>query len=89
MARSARPRPVMVEAFDRKAIGAFIADARARAGITQRQLEIASRVSQGKISRMERGSSRPLLSEIVDVCAALGVRVRLEMAPDQDAGPTV
>lgn len=52
--------------------GANVADARRRAGLTQRALAIFLDVDTLAISRWERGKANPTTSNLVALAAALG-----------------
>jgi len=75
------PLRTLVPAGDRAALGALLAEARHARRMTQRELEQASGVPQGKISRIERGQSYPALVTIIQVAEALGLEVSLSISP--------
>ncbi len=56
----------------RVALISELIDARNEKGITQRELEQLSGVSQPVIARMESGSSNPKLDTVIKILAALG-----------------
>ncbi|MBO4359985.1 MAG: helix-turn-helix transcriptional regulator [Eubacteriaceae bacterium] len=61
-------------------------DARNEKGITQRELERLSGVSQPIIARMEKGTTVPKLDTVIKVLAALGKTLRvvpIDSAPDK------
>ncbi len=55
----------------------MLADRRRALGMTQRELEFASGVPQGKISRVERGQSYPALLTLTQIAGALGLELVL------------
>jgi transcriptional regulator with XRE-family HTH domain len=71
--------PVVLPASDRAALGMLLSEARRAAGMTQRQLELASGVPQGKISRVERGQSYPALLTLTQIASALGLELTLQI----------
>ena len=71
--------PVSIDAADRRALGDLLADARRSRGMTQRELEFASGVPQGKISRVERGQAYPALLTLTQLAGALGLDLRLSI----------
>lgn len=62
----------------------MIADARKARGVSQRQLEDASQVPQGKISRIERGVTYPTIREIDFLATALHLKVHVVVLEDGD-----
>lgn len=69
--------PVTLPASDRESIGAFLASARKGGRLTQRDVESASRMPQGRISRIERGAAKPGLDELVHLADVLGIDVEI------------
>ena len=59
--------------MDQKKIGRFIAAMRRHKGLTQRQLAEALNVSNRTVSKWECGDGLPELSNILPLCALLGV----------------
>jgi len=53
--------------------------ARIGRGLTQRDVERAARIAQGRISRIERGLAAPLLTEVAGIAEVVGIRVQLTM----------
>lgn len=72
--------PIVLPASDRAALGSLLSDARRAKGMTQRELEFASGVPQGKISRIERGQSYPALVTIAQIAGALGLGLALQIS---------
>ena len=58
---------------DRTGLGKALAAERQAQGITQRQMEAATTVPQGRISRIERGTAHAALWEIAAIGAVLGL----------------
>lgn len=71
--------PVTLAASNRSALGALLSDTRRALGMTQRELEFASGVPQGKISRIERGQSYPALVTLTQMAGALGLELSLSI----------
>lgn len=67
---------------DRRSLGRTIAEARRQRGVSQRQLEEASTIPQGKISRIERGVTYPTIREIDSLASALKLKVHLVVLED-------
>ncbi|WP_433673772.1 helix-turn-helix domain-containing protein [Microbacterium gorillae] len=68
---------ITIAATDRRGLGGMLADRRRALGMTQRELEFASGVPQGKISRVERGQSYPALLTLTQIAGALGLELVL------------
>lgn len=65
--------------------GAFVREARRRAGLTQRQLAIRAGVSQPTIARIESGDARPSFDRILDLVRAAGFDLDVHVVPlDED-----
>lgn len=58
---------------DRTGLGKALAAERLAQGITQRQMEAATTVPQGRVSRIERGTAHAALWEIAAIGAVLGL----------------
>lgn len=58
---------------DRTGLGKALAAERLAQGITQRQMEAATTIPQGRISRIERGTALAALWEIAVIGAVLGL----------------
>jgi transcriptional regulator with XRE-family HTH domain len=74
------------------ALGAELANARAAAGMTLRQLSDLTGVSHGALSRYENGTRMPEVAVVKKICDGLGLppgerEVLLERARGGDAGP--
>jgi transcriptional regulator with XRE-family HTH domain len=72
--------PVTLPATDRQGLGALLCDARRALGMTQRQLELASGVPQGKISRIERGQSYPAVVTLTQLAGAMGLELTFSVS---------
>ena len=65
--------------------GAFVREARRRAGLTQRQLATRAGVSQPSIARIESGDVRPSFERILDLVRAAGFDLDVHVVPlDED-----
>ena len=60
-------------------IGLEIAEARARAGISQKELAKRAQVTQQQVSKMEVGTNCNVLT-LIKVCRALSLRCRLNIS---------
>lgn len=69
--------------------GALVADARTRAGLSQRELAQRARTSQSAVARIESGAVSPSLETLRRLVAACGFDLRLSLAPVGDADPVV
>lgn len=58
--------------------------ARAERGMTQRDVERAARIAQGRISRIERGIAAPLLTEVAQIADVVGLHLALVIEPRPD-----
>lgn len=65
------------ESRQRFGIGAKLLERRLAAGMTQRQLSIASNIDQAEISRIERGQANPTAQTLQALGAPLGVTLDL------------
>ena len=63
-------------------IGSAFVEARKSRGLSQRELERASKVPQGKISRIERGATYPTTKELAQLANALQLRLHLVVLDD-------
>lgn len=72
-------------AGDRKAIGEALMRARKGRGLSQRHLERVTKVPQGKISRIERGTARATVTELDELAAALSLTVHVVILRDEKA----
>lgn len=59
----------------------LLREARARHGISQRQLALRARTSQDAISRIERGVESPTLERLTNLLMALGERLEFNTVP--------
>lgn len=64
---------------DRKLAPALIAEARERAGISQRELSRLSNTSQSLISTYERGTKQPTLPMLLRLLRAGGMELRTHL----------
>ena len=55
-----------------------IAEARAKTGLTQKQLAEKTGISQADISRLERGTANPSVRTLQRIASALGRKVQIE-----------
>lgn len=79
------PRGGAVYGVDERAeIGRELATIRKARGISQRALEEASSVPQGKISRIERGATYPTTRELDHLATALKLRLHLVILDDEE-----
>jgi transcriptional regulator with XRE-family HTH domain len=59
----------------------LLREARARHGVSQRQLALRARTSQDAISRIERGVESPTLERLTHLLMVLGERLELDAVP--------
>jgi transcriptional regulator with XRE-family HTH domain len=64
-----------------------VARLRIRRGLTQKQLAELVGTKQSSIARLERGTTPPNLSFLSKVAAALGARVEVRLASEEDPVP--
>lgn|GEM_PF-4864736 len=76
------PEPGVFGVGERELIGAAFVEARKSRGLSQRELERASKVPQGKISRIERGATYPTTKELAQLANALQLRLHLVVLDD-------
>lgn len=69
---------VMTQALD---AARLLRDARARAGVSQRELARRARTSQSVVARIERGQTCPSTATLGELLAAAGFELRCELAP--------
>lgn len=67
----------------------LIAEARRRAGLSQRELAERAGTSQPAIARLEQGHASPTLATLERLVAAAGFILRLELVPYAPADPLV
>ena len=65
---------------ERAIIEAMI-DARAAAGLTQKELAEKSGIAQSDISKLENGNANPSLRTLQRLAAGMGMRLHLEFLP--------
>jgi transcriptional regulator with XRE-family HTH domain len=71
-------------------VGALVADARTRAGLTQRALADRAGTSQSAVARIERGQVSPSVATVRRLLAAAGFDLRLALVPRvEGADPVV
>lgn len=61
--------------------GALLREARARAGLTQRELARRARTAQSVVARIERGRTDPSAATLARLLAAAGFELRAELSP--------
>ncbi len=64
----------------------LLREARARQGISQRQLALRAKTSQDAISRIERGVESPTLERLDHLLMVLGERLELATVPLSERG---
>jgi transcriptional regulator with XRE-family HTH domain len=72
-----------------EAAGALIADARARAGMTQTELAARAATVQSAIAAYEAGRRQPTLPTLYRILAAAGFDLRARLAPADDHDDTL
>ncbi len=72
-----------------KTVAELIADARARAGVSQHELAARAGSSQPAIARLESGLANPTIATLERVLAAAGFRLRCELVPLETSDPLV
>jgi transcriptional regulator with XRE-family HTH domain len=72
-----------------EAAGALIADARARAGMTQAELAARAHTVQSAIAAYETGRRQPTLPTLYRLLAAAGFDLRARLAPADDHDDTL
>lgn len=70
---------VVLDATDRIGLGNALSTLRHARRMTHRDLEVASGVPQGKISRIERGQSHPAVVTIAQLAEALDATLWLRI----------
>ncbi len=84
---SCAPRPVILGMTTDNTFGRRLAELRERAGMSQRELAVATGLDQNTISRMERGTmTNPSWSTLAAFASAFGVPV-YEVLPEQEPMP--
>jgi transcriptional regulator with XRE-family HTH domain len=69
----------------RPSAAALLSRARARAGLTQRELAKRARTSQSVIARIEGRQASPSLDTLARILAAAGYELRAELEPTRAA----
>lgn len=65
-----------------RAIIQAIIDARKQSGLTQKELSERTGITQGDISKLERGNANPSIRTLQRLAAGMGMKLRLEFLPD-------
>lgn len=71
------------DALEEFTLAAAIAEARARAGLTQEEVAQRMRTTQGNIARMEAGRSKPSTRTLERFAQAVGVRLKISFEPQR------
>ena len=79
--------PEVVAALPAREPAYQVARRRIRRGLTQKQLAELVGTKQSSIARLERGTTPPNLSFLSKVAAALGARVEVRLASEEDPVP--
>ena len=64
-----------------KAIIQAIIDARKQSGLTQKELSERTGITQGDISKLERGNANPSIRTLQRLANGMGMTVKLEFLP--------
>ena len=64
-----------------RAIIQAIIDARKQSGLTQKELSERTGITQGDISKLERGNANPSLNTLQRLAAGMGMTNKLEFLP--------
>ena len=64
-----------------RAIIQAIIDARKQSGLTQKELSERTGITQGDISKLERGNANPSLNTLQRLAAGMGMTIKLEFLP--------
>jgi transcriptional regulator with XRE-family HTH domain len=70
-------------------IGALIALARLRAGLSQRELALRAGTSQPAVARLESGAASPTVATLERLVSAAGFDIRAELVPRAVPDPVV
>jgi transcriptional regulator with XRE-family HTH domain len=65
-----------------RAIIQAIIDARKQSGLTQKELSERTGITQGDISKLERGNANPSIRTLQRLAAGMGMKLRVEFLPD-------
>ena len=68
-----------------RAIIQAIIDARKQSGLTQKELSERTGITQGDISKLERGNANPSLNTLQRLAAGMGMTIKLEFLPIEEA----
>lgn len=79
--RSASYRQAWEESGPRMDLAFAMAEARARAGLTQAEVAQRMKTSQARISRWERGAEKPTTASVEKYAEATGARVEIRLVP--------
>lgn len=64
-----------------RAIIQAIIDARKQSGLTQKELSERTGITQGDISKLERGNANPSIKTLQRLAAGMGMTVKVEFVP--------
>lgn len=64
-----------------RAIIQAIIDARRSAGITQKELASRTGITQGDISKLERGNANPSVKTLLRLAEGMGMNLKIEFVP--------
>jgi transcriptional regulator with XRE-family HTH domain len=67
----------------------LLQEARARAGLTQRELARRAGTAQSVVARVERGQTSPTLETLARLLAAAGFNLDMELVPRPTADPLI
>lgn len=67
----------------------ILREARARAGLTQRELARRAGTAQSVVARVERGQTSPTLETLARLLAATGFNLDMELVPRPTADPLI
>lgn len=81
LARDPEFRKVWQENENIRELGFALVDARARAGMTQRDLAKKSGVAQGDISVLESGKTNPKFNTLCKLADAMGMKIKVTFVP--------
>lgn len=65
-----------------RAIAQAILDVRKKAGLTQKQLSEITGITQGDISKLERGNANPSIHTLQRLASGMGMKIKLEFLPN-------
>lgn len=81
MMRDPEYRAAYDESGPRMELAFAMAEARAKAGLTQAQVAQRMKSSQARVSRLERGAERPNAATLEKYAAATGARLEIRLIP--------